>query len=262
MHNNQMVTGLKDPNGITLREKNVNTRSDVYTAEVFLPYNTHYSIFLKNLNMRHRAVVFVSIDGCGIGGSLLVEPDSSINLERFLDESKKFLFIEQNRETEAFHGKSQQDGKINISYQYETEPIHAWEINSWTTYSNELFNPLKDSHPMVPFVQQYRHDLKPISTCLPPQHEYYVHADISNSHDRIEKSSGITVAGGESSQEFNEKEHRELESKIHKITYKIFGASNSINVTDKIRCVGCNRMVTPDCNYCPKCGTALIKIRR
>lgn len=93
-------------------------------GEVFLPFLSEYSIFLKNKNNR-RAVVKVEIDGKDIlnGNQLVIPANSSVDLERFiendLNEGRKFRFIEKTKGIVDYRGHQPEDGLIKISFKYE-----------------------------------------------------------------------------------------------------------------------------------------------
>ena len=54
-----------------------------------IPFKTEYSLFFKNLENR-RACVTVSIDGKDVlgGNRLIVEPNSTLDLDGYLDDLK------------------------------------------------------------------------------------------------------------------------------------------------------------------------------
>ena len=113
---NKVVACVK-VNGKILREdKNV----------VTLPFGSEYSVFIKNLNPV-RIKVRVSVDGTDAteGCWLIVEPNSNLDLERFIkngnmDRGNRFKFIERTKEIEEGpRGIKSDDGLIRIEYQVE-----------------------------------------------------------------------------------------------------------------------------------------------
>src|SRR5271165_3059205 len=100
MHNEKLVTCIKVA-GKVLREQK---------DQVFIPFGTEYSIFIKNLNSV-RALVRLNLDGVDVtdGTDLVVGPNSSIDLERFmkkgnLSQGNRFKFIERTGKVEAHRG--------------------------------------------------------------------------------------------------------------------------------------------------------------
>lgn len=112
MFNNHFVVAIKS-GGKVLRE----------SKDIYLPFGCEYSIYLKNLNTK-RAAVSISIDGKDVlnGSQLVIEANSELNLERFLEsnsEGRKFKFIERTSEIEDHRGVGALDGVIRVEYQYE-----------------------------------------------------------------------------------------------------------------------------------------------
>lgn len=125
MFSNKLVVAIKN-NGKVLREQK---------DQVFLPFGTEYSIFIKNLNSV-RALVKIELDGKSVtdGEDLVVYGNNEIDLERFLkkgnlNQGNRFKFIERIAEVEAARGGIQaEDGLLRVSFQFEKvqpAPIHV-----------------------------------------------------------------------------------------------------------------------------------------
>ena len=91
MYQNKLAVAIKS-SGKVLRE---------FEDNVYLPFSTEYSIFIKNKNSV-RASVKIEIDGVDVtqGVSLVVNPNDEIELERFikngnLNSGNRFKFIER-----------------------------------------------------------------------------------------------------------------------------------------------------------------------
>lgn len=106
----------------------------------YLPFGTEYTILIKN-NESKRAQVKVWIDETDAtdGTALVIEPNSSIELERFikggnLKEGNKLKFIEKTQKISDFRGDKIDDGFIRVEWQYElkyeekhvTHVYHDW----------------------------------------------------------------------------------------------------------------------------------------
>jgi hypothetical protein len=115
MHNEKLVTCIKVA-GKVLREQK---------DQVFIPFGSEYSIFIKNLNSV-RALVRINLDGVDVtdGTDLVVGPNSSIDLERFmktgnLSQGNRFKFIERTGKVEAHRGIQAEDGLLRVEFQFE-----------------------------------------------------------------------------------------------------------------------------------------------
>jgi hypothetical protein len=113
MYNAGLVCCIKS-NGKILRENK---------DEIFLQFNSEYSILLKNLETR-KALVKISIDGQDVldNNSIIINPNSETELEGFMKGSvakNRFKFIKKTKEISDFRGDRVDDGIIRIEYTYE-----------------------------------------------------------------------------------------------------------------------------------------------
>src|SRR5579864_7262156 len=77
-------------------------------SEVELPFGSEYSLLMKNLDTV-RVQAKVEIDGDDVSGWLVLQPNSSLELERFirngnLERGNRFKFIERTEAVEAGRG--------------------------------------------------------------------------------------------------------------------------------------------------------------
>ncbi len=100
---------------------------------VYLPFGCEYSLIIKNLNTV-KALVRVWIDGTDVtdGTSLVIQPNSSMDLERFIkngnfNEGNKFKFIERTAAISNHRGNKIDDGLIRIEFEFATAPL-AWPL--------------------------------------------------------------------------------------------------------------------------------------
>jgi hypothetical protein len=141
MYNNKLVAAIK-ASGKVLREQKDNDGNTV----TYLPFGSEYSIYLKNLNSV-RASVKVSIDGKDVlGTSLIVNANSELNLERFLNNGNfnsgnRFKFIERTASVEQHRGIQAEDGLVRIEFQFEK--VYEQPIYKGGPYRN----PWKYGHP-------------------------------------------------------------------------------------------------------------------
>ena len=114
MYNQKLISAIKVKNKI-MRE---------HGEDIFLPFGSEYSILLKNINSQ-KVKINISIDGEDIldGHSLIIEPNSEMDLERWLlggtKEGPKLKFVEKTNEIRDSRDNSVMDGILIISYQYE-----------------------------------------------------------------------------------------------------------------------------------------------
>ena len=91
--------------------------------EIFLQFNSEYSILLKNLDSR-KALVKISIDGQDVldNNSLIIDHNSETELEGFMKGSvakNKFKFIKKTQEISDHRGDRIDDGIIRVEYCFE-----------------------------------------------------------------------------------------------------------------------------------------------
>lgn len=108
MYKENLVACIK-VNGQILRESG---------SSVSLPFGCEYSILVKNLNSV-RAQVSVSVDGKDAVGRIVIAPNSSVELERFvqngnLEAGNRFKFIERTADIEKHRGIGSDDGLIRV----------------------------------------------------------------------------------------------------------------------------------------------------
>lgn len=108
-----------------------------------VPFGTEYKIRIKN-KTRARARVSVDIDGMPVfvGQQLIMDPDSTTDLERFVDNlstGKKFKFVEAKAENGVQDPTSEKNGLVRVTvYPEDTEtwvpklgPSLNWTLDSF-----------------------------------------------------------------------------------------------------------------------------------
>lgn len=115
MHNEKLVIALKS-HGKILRE---------FKDTCYIPFGQEYSILIKNLNSV-RVQLRIQVDGQDAteGCSLVVNPNSSLELQRFIKngnmhEGNRFKFIERTAGIEQHRGVQIEDGLIRVEFQFE-----------------------------------------------------------------------------------------------------------------------------------------------
>lgn len=112
MHKKNFVAAIK-VDGKVLRES---------SDRVQLPFGSEYSVLLKNLDTV-RMQAQISIDGQDASGWLVVDPEASIDVERFYrqnrDRGNRFKFIERTDRIEEYRGVGAEDGLVRVEFRRE-----------------------------------------------------------------------------------------------------------------------------------------------
>jgi hypothetical protein len=264
---NKVVACVKVDGKILREDKNV----------VTLPFGSEYSIFVKNLNAT-RIKVKVSIDGTDATENtwLVVEPNSDIDLERFIksgnmDKGNRFKFIERTAEIEEHRGIKADDGLIRVEYQVEKpKPIvidveehhhhyddyhYPWYRPRPWRYSGELTKsssgPLRSRslRPSAASAKSMRKSVVPTSASISPE-------------SLSLNDTGITVPGSESNQKFHWVSGfgtGPSEVIVLQLRGVVAGkaAKKAVTVQTKLKCVTCGKTQKSTEKFCGKCGTAL-----
>lgn len=113
MYQDKLAVAIKH-NGKVLRED---------SDKVYVPFGSEYTILLKNLNSV-KCQFRIFIDGEDATGALVVMPNTSSEIERFIknnnhESGNRFKFIEKTQQISDFRGDNVDDGIIRIEYQFE-----------------------------------------------------------------------------------------------------------------------------------------------
>lgn len=121
MYKDRFVACIKS-NGKLLKE---------FENTVYLPFNSEYQIYMKNLNSEHSVRVDIAIDEQNITqNALVINPLQQLTLFRSVPENQIFKFT-KNIETLETQG-----GSIVISFCYEISMlalIHSAKLKSYET---------------------------------------------------------------------------------------------------------------------------------
>lgn len=284
MYSEKMALAVK-ADGKVLREAKNGDSTTVY-----LPFGCDYSLLIKNLNSV-RALVKVWIDGTDVtgGAQLVVRANDSMDLERFikdgnLDAGNKFKFIERTRAISNHRGNKIDDGLIRLEFEFERQPqpfVHrpfdwyrsgpiyggpyygsgvgvcgagetfsATASNTHAAYGGEYSGAIKGSSirsNTQAFVNQVGADtLK--------------HTPVPN---EAESETGITVAGGVSSQQFKVGSAFPTDGVKHVMVMQMLGeieghvVEQPVTVHMKPTCSSCGKVNKATSRFCSQCGTGL-----
>jgi ribosomal protein L40E len=279
MYNNQLAVAIKAA-GKVLREQN---------DKVFLPFGSEYSIYIKNLNTV-RALVRVQLDGVDVtdGQDLVVHPNSSIDLERFLKngnlaEGNRFKFIERTGKVEAHRGIGVEDGLVRVEFQFEkvapktiehdiyhynhyyydywfNAPLGGIRAHSYpytwckTVASNQLLGSSVSSC-------NYSADISSTPTSNITCRSFTATNDINAASVN---DAGITVPGSISNQQFTMVSSFPVDETKHVIVLKLLGETKTGAVAEAITVK--HKQICPTCGtrnrgklaqFCRECGTCL-----
>ena len=220
---------------------------------VHIPFGSEYSILLQNKNTV-RAQVKITIDETDVlnGSSIIVEPNSELNLERYLkdlDKGNKFKFIEFTDKIEENRGIKGSDGLIRIEFQFEKlwDFRSKYAINSNITLSDGVgsINCNLSTNTMGN-IRNFSNSVTNTCASVAP-------SDL-----------GITVPGSISDQQFKTVHGFPLEKEKHVIVFKLLGKTaddkvveEAVTVKHKPKCVTCGRINKASSKFCTECGTSL-----
>ncbi len=270
-HSQRLVVVIKH-NGKVLREDG---------NGVMLPFGAEYSVLVKNLDSK-RIQIAVSIDGQDAAGRLIINPNSELELERFirngnLQSGNRFKFIERTAAVEQHRGVGAEDGLVRVESWTEVQPMQ---------YQHWYFQP----QPMVPHRRWDDGVLRSNSlrssgiggassslgtTFTNPT--TYTSAS-SNFIGNVQEASctldsaftatstdaGITVPGSESNQRFVTVSDFPCETQSTVVVLRLRGVVGNhvvqqpLTVEVKPKCVTCGRQNRGSSKFCSQCGTALV----
>lgn len=269
MYSNRLAVAIK-VNGKVLRE---------FKDSVLIPFGSEYSILIKNLNSL-RCMVRVSIDGQDAteGVSLIVQPNSSIELERFikggnLAEGNRFKFIERTSKVEEHRGIGVEDGLVRVEYEFEREPMKL--NNDWWNKQYNVKPPewTFDTFNYPPGVRSTGN-----TTGTSPQGASQSvplsYGNVSGSYADASQNlaaqnlaapndAGITVPGSISSQTFSLTSGFLTDGVKHVMVLKLLGETGqklvkqAVTVKTTQKCTTCGHVNKATAKFCSGCGTGL-----
>lgn len=248
---------------LVLAVKVNNTIVKEYGDKAYIPFNSEYSLFLKNLNSK-AAIMHISIDGKDVvSGGLMIDANQTIDLERFVSDhntGNRFKFIERTDSVEKHRGIGAEDGLIRIEYQFAKSP---------TVYRNPVFvdvqnTQLKYNNPVpAPYSLIGSSVNNPLRSREAPTLDNKVITSSVN-YSAPANEAGITVAGSISNQKFDVVEDFPLEVEKHVIVMHLVGQTEDNKPVKKVqasrakpKCTTCGRVNKSSAKFCTECGTSL-----
>jgi hypothetical protein len=231
---------------------------------VILPFGAEYSVLVKNLNSV-RIQIKVAVDGKDAteGTRLIVAPNSSLELERFIKDGNlasgnRFKFIRRTKEIDDYRGIGADDGLVRVE---------AWrEVVRPFVPTPYYYVPIQYLWgPRDPYITNgiyYRSaDLATMSTTA----SNFSPARKSESAVASPSSEeGITVPGSVSEQHFYSISGFDLEPESMVLVLRLRGdvagkvVEEPVTVNDKVTCETCGKSSDRGVDrFCARCGTAL-----
>ena len=239
VYSNKLVACVKCNGNIIREDKDI----------VKLPFQSEYSILLKNLSMQD-AVVGIKINGedaltCN---KILVRANSSHELFGFMDSSgtitNKFKFIQKTDKIVEHRGDNKDDGFIVVDFQFE-RPTLSYTVTSGSSYS---YNYPINYYSSAPYRSVSGASCSSENECC-----------YASNSSNIAKDEGLTVKGSVTNQQYGSAYVNTLESEHHTIILKLVGKlDNTIIYTNtKLECSTCGTKSKSSYSFCPECGTSL-----
>jgi hypothetical protein len=241
--------------------------------QVFLPFGKEYSILIKNLKSL-RVMVKVSIDGADVtdGNSLIIEPNSELELERFirngnLNKGNRFKFIKRTTEIEDYRGIRVDDGIVRIEYWTEQplpvvrSSVHYYDPYVWWP------NPYISYLECASAISVNCDSTISVNCVRTSQSSSSVSNNLSTSTNTMNMCNnvdpGITVPGSESNQQFVSGNWFPTDNQSEVVILRLCGQDKDhlvktpVVVRTKLVCSTCGKSNKSTMKYCGVCGTAL-----
>lgn len=258
---------------------------------VNLPFNSEYSILLKNLESR-KAQVQISIDGTDVldGNSLILNPNSETELEGFMKDLRgknKFKFIQKTKEISDYRGDRVDDGIIRVEYTFEkiiqkqeviTEHYHYWDCcnndcwncislngcpkycpkprRSYTYYNPTIYNSSPKNTSESFGVSDVTYSAR-ISNNLSSSESFTSNFFVNSTQPSNDE--GITVKGSEINQQFNYANIGILEDQSRVIILKLRGSETRTDGSIKNIKIPITVKTKLRCSTCGKVSKSNVK---
>jgi hypothetical protein len=240
---------------------------------VILPFGSHYSLQLKNLESR-RVNVKASIDGQDIlsSSSLIMEPNSDFELLGFLEGltvKNKFKFIQKTKEIQEHRGDRIDDGIVRVEFAFEKQIIKRSII-----HDHHYYPPIIHHHHYPYWGTHWVRGERGLigddvgttgsSMCYNASVDSIQKSNTMSFFSEPEADEGITVKGEETRQDFVYGSIGELEpSQVITIMLRgtksnnVTTVSEPVTVKTKLTCPTCGRKSLSSSKFCSNCGTFL-----
>lgn len=220
-----------------------------FDKTIYLKDGDEFEIELFN-PLSETILAKIQVNKSSIGNGIVLRPGERIFLERYLSDSKKFLF-----KTYSVDGNNQQvlkaieaNGLVDVSFfnQYNNyQPI-------WLTTT---YNPNNVSYNSNNITYTSNYNNSSLKTLI-PQNIILRSSNLSNQATLDMLETGRVEKGNESNQKFNTVDMDFYQFPFHNITWNIKPESNIVKDQMKIYCTECGAKRKKDSHkFCPHCGT-------
>jgi hypothetical protein len=246
---------------INVRNKTVIENNGI----VKIPFDSEYSIYLKNLNS-NRAVASITIDGEDIGHNIILDPNSSVEVERFiqnLDKGFKFKFIKKIDDIKKHRGEFSEDGLVRDEFRLEKPCSYGVysTVNDWGKY---IYRTPTEWHFDVPQTGDGTGNTGS-STISGNSYSIYSCNTVFPSDSVANTQEGITVPGSDSSQQFVPMTIGQLEEISTILTFKLTGydskneyVKQAMHTREKYECKYCGKKNKSYHVFCYNCGARIV----
>jgi hypothetical protein len=226
---------------------------------VYLPFGSEYSLLIKNLNTV-RAIVKVKIDGAEVtqGVNLVVQPGSSIELERFikngnLNAGNRFKFLQRTAAVAQHRGVNLEDGLIQVTWNFEQKPqpyVGPAVAHGAIFHGGNVVGSLNAGN-TVGSLYHRTADMPTTPT-----------STVTTSTPTAPK--GITGPGSVSHQQFAPVGWFPTEAVSHSLVLQLAGEAHSVGTVSaavytrtKVDCTVCGSKAKTSAKFCSDCGASL-----
>jgi hypothetical protein len=264
------------------------------SGRVELPFGSEYSVLLKNLDSV-RMQARISIDGKEATGWLIIGPNQSIDVERFvedLDRGNRFKFIERTERIEEHRGIKAEDGLVRVEFKrekiYEVPQVaihhtyHHYYPGGCYGWHYPYYGPFYSGNYCRALNQNVQTATSAVTTAGLSGVTYTSASgsvagaqanNVSYSAQNLQANNvsanandaGITVPGSLSDQKFISVSGFETEQSEVVVLYlvgKKAGAPVQVakTVHTLLQCETCGRTSKSSAKFCKECGTSLEKV--
>jgi hypothetical protein len=220
---------------------------------VALPFNSEYTIRLRNKHSR-RAVAKVWIDEENVSeGGIVVQPQAFADLECHVTNKRKFQFVSADSPEAIDAGKNNKsddsNGIIRVEWRLEVENIYYQvpvQVNPWwPSYP-----------PTYPYLKSLDGGSDTSYGCNSNTVQPCGFTSEDSTTSRRSLAEGCTVEGGLSNQTFD-LVHLNLEKTVTEIRVILRGYTPSAYKSETKFCSSCGAARTKKAKFCANCGNAL-----
>lgn len=268
MYKNNFIAAIK-VNDVFLKEDSNNV--------ITLPFNSEYSLYLKNNDSRN-VKVNISIDGKDVldNSSLIINGNSFAELKGFLKNDtvkRKFKFIRKPKDSNT-SDNTLDEGSIRIEFTYTKKPSYTFSNIKYAVYypliqwtNNRNYSSEHVYYENINGVESYN-----VQCSNSNGENFSIKSDnipsIYSTQETLEKlaapktDEGITVKGSEVNEKLVSAWIGELESESDVITITLKGIEtldnkSTVSLNNDIYCTYCGFKVKSKDNFCKNCGNKI-----